>query len=187
MKRRERGLATHTTLIDAAARVVHRDGVRGFTLDAVAHEAGVTKGGLLYHFESKQALVESMLTDALTRFEQRVLELAQPGPGGFVRAFVYATMEAAESPHAGRTAAALRVVMADAPDLLASYTRRSVEWQARLEQDGVPPVSATVARLAADGLFFATIFGSGGAFAHQHDALTAALDLLVQPQVPNLS
>ena len=39
-------------LLDAAVAVVRRDGAQALTLDAVAAEAGVSKGGLLYHFRS---------------------------------------------------------------------------------------------------------------------------------------
>ena len=41
---------TRKRLLDAAAAVVRRDGAGALTLDAVAAEAGVSKGGLLYHF-----------------------------------------------------------------------------------------------------------------------------------------
>ena len=37
------------------------DGPRAATLDAVAAAAGVSKGGLLYHFKSKEALTEGLL------------------------------------------------------------------------------------------------------------------------------
>jgi AcrR family transcriptional regulator len=49
-------------LLDAAERVVVESGATHLTLDAVAKSAGVSKGGLLYHFPSKEALLESMLS-----------------------------------------------------------------------------------------------------------------------------
>ncbi|HYB63977.1 MAG TPA: helix-turn-helix domain-containing protein [Steroidobacteraceae bacterium] len=48
-------------LLDAAERVVVESGATHLTLDAVAKSAGVSKGGLLYHFPSKEALLEGML------------------------------------------------------------------------------------------------------------------------------
>ena len=38
-----------------------RDGVSAMTLEAVAREAGLSKGGLLYHFASKDELIAAML------------------------------------------------------------------------------------------------------------------------------
>ncbi|HUO18998.1 MAG TPA: TetR/AcrR family transcriptional regulator [Steroidobacteraceae bacterium] len=49
-------------LLDAAERVVAEAGATHLTLDAVAKSAGVSKGGLLYHFPSKEALLEGMLS-----------------------------------------------------------------------------------------------------------------------------
>ncbi len=42
-----------SALLDAAERVVLRDGAGQLTMDAVAAEAGVSKGGVLYAFPSK--------------------------------------------------------------------------------------------------------------------------------------
>ena len=40
-------------ILHAAMQVAIRDGVMAMTLDAVAQEAGVSKGGLLYHFREQ--------------------------------------------------------------------------------------------------------------------------------------
>ncbi len=48
-------------IIEAAEKVVARVGAAHLTLDAVAEEAGVSKGGLLYHFKSKDELIKAIL------------------------------------------------------------------------------------------------------------------------------
>jgi len=54
-------------LLDAAADLVAQYGVQNLTIDAVAAAAGVTKGGLIYHFKTREdlltALVERMVKD----------------------------------------------------------------------------------------------------------------------------
>ncbi|QHQ21378.1 TetR family transcriptional regulator [Pectobacterium brasiliense] len=59
-------------ILDAAEKVLLRDGVHRFTLDAVAAEASISKGGLIYSFPSKDQLIMTMLSRELTRFEQEV-------------------------------------------------------------------------------------------------------------------
>ena len=54
--------STRDRLIDAFETLLVTAGSRAATLDAVAAEAEVSKGGLLYHFHSKDELVEGMLT-----------------------------------------------------------------------------------------------------------------------------
>ncbi|MBT2503416.1 TetR/AcrR family transcriptional regulator [Curtobacterium sp. ISL-83] len=47
-------------VLDSFVAIVCEEGERPATLDAVAARAGVSKGGLLYHFGSKAALVEGL-------------------------------------------------------------------------------------------------------------------------------
>ena len=47
-------------LLDAAEAVVAREGITRLTLDAVAAEVGLSKGGVLHHFPTKDRLVEAM-------------------------------------------------------------------------------------------------------------------------------
>src|SRR3954471_17885396 len=81
---------TRDNLLDAAAKVVHRDGAQALTLDAVAAEAEVSKGGLLYHFKSKNDLVEAMVERWMKEFRQ---EIAEADPH-FVRGYVKASVPA---------------------------------------------------------------------------------------------
>ncbi len=54
-------------ILDAAERVVGRDGAANLTLDAVAREAEVTKASVLYDHKSKQALIEAVVDRAFER------------------------------------------------------------------------------------------------------------------------
>ncbi len=55
--------ASRRKILEAAALVAVRDGLGAVTLDAVAKEAKISKGGLLYHFRSKDDLIAAMLED----------------------------------------------------------------------------------------------------------------------------
>jgi len=61
-------------IISAAAQVTQRLGAGNLTLDRVAEEAGVSKGGLLYHYASKRALLEGMLGYLLAQMEARLVQ-----------------------------------------------------------------------------------------------------------------
>jgi AcrR family transcriptional regulator len=65
----ERRAATTTALVEAARRLFAEDGYGATSLDAVALEAGVTKGALYHHFEGKRQLFEAV-------FEREVEGLA---------------------------------------------------------------------------------------------------------------
>lgn len=63
-------------IIEAAVVVVHRDGLSGGTMDAIARELGVSKGALYLYFPSKTALLAAILerfrADMITRLEHAV-------------------------------------------------------------------------------------------------------------------
>lgn len=160
---------THRRLLDAAERIVLGGGARRLTLDAVAREAGVSKGGLLYHFPSKDALVAEMVEHlAVERFERELEHRtrgAEPGEcrdGGWVRAYVEATFEPEDRDRNLAVQSGLFAAVANDPALLEPLRRRYGALQERAENDGVDPALATIARLASDGLWFLELFDIPG-------------------------
>ncbi len=139
--------------------MILRDGSGKLTLDAVAREANVSKGGLLYHFKNKEALIFGLLESHLAQFE-RALEDGHDGtPGAWTRAFVTASLT--ESPDAPEINAAMLAAVSENPDLLEPFRQKAHEWQACAETDGIDPVTATLIRLATDGLYYAELFDLG--------------------------
>jgi hypothetical protein len=103
MKRPHRTTPTPDRILAAAARIVLRDSVRHLTLDAVAREAKLSKGGVFYHFATKDALIQAMLARLIQSCER---ELAGPqhdaAPGRWTRANVRRTC-APVLPYPGET------------------------------------------------------------------------------------
>ena len=156
---------TKRRILDAAEQVVLRDGVGHLTLDAAAAEAGLSKGGVLYHYPTRDALVAAMVTRIIQEFEDDIAAyLPEPGspeaarPGAYTRAYVRATLEPA-APGQERLGAALLAAAAAEPDLLIPLQVAADGWQALLVDDGLDPALATVVRLACDGLWLCDLFG----------------------------
>jgi AcrR family transcriptional regulator len=140
---------TRGRLLEAAGAVIRRDGAQSLTLDAVAAQAGVSKGGLLYHFGSKRELLDGLVERWLDEFQRDIDEAGGTFPIGYVRA-----SDGAKADEAGLLAA----LIAD-PAVLATVRERYATWQDRVVTEGGDPVEATVARLAADGLWLADLLG----------------------------
>jgi AcrR family transcriptional regulator len=153
------GRASHTRarLLDAAAAVVRRDGAGRLTLDAVAAEAGVSKGGLLYHFKGKRELLDAMLEGWVEEFAAEIAA-AQEGKGlahGYVKAADMSGWAAAER----AMEFGLLAAMVDEPGTLERVRERYAAWQEQITEEAGDPVEATVARLAADGLWITDLLG----------------------------
>jgi len=166
---------TRNLLLDAAARIVTWDGISSLTLEATAREAGVSKGGLLYHFSSKRKLIEGLLNRQLDAFEADVYkELAREpeAPGRWLRAYIRATVRQRTAPNYG---AGIIAVLVTEPDLFEVLHHRYALWRERLEMDGLDPAVVTLAKMAMDGLRFWRLFG----MAPDSDMQDAAVALLV--------
>lgn len=68
-------------ILDAYEHLLVQAGERAATLDAVAAQAKVSKGGLLYHFGSKKALFEALL-DRTRTYADEDLEKMRAAPEG---------------------------------------------------------------------------------------------------------
>lgn len=147
---------TRKTILEAASRVTARDGAINLTLEAVAKEAGVSKGGLLYHFPNKEALISSMIDEHLAAWSKAVEESKDKGKGAFTRAFVKTTVSPIELET--QLGSGLLAAVALNPELLEPVKKHYQAWQKQIENDGLEATTATIIRLAADGLYFAEVF-----------------------------
>src|SRR3546814_4107436 len=62
-------------VLDAAQRVVARDGAAGLTLEAVAAEAGISKASVLYDYGTKQALMKALIERRIAAEDSRIGEI----------------------------------------------------------------------------------------------------------------
>ncbi|MEU6106424.1 ScbR family autoregulator-binding transcription factor, partial [Streptomyces flaveolus] len=66
MARQERAVRTRRAVIRAAAEVFAERGYAAATIAEILERAGVTKGALYFHFDSKQALARGVIDSQLT-------------------------------------------------------------------------------------------------------------------------
>ena len=74
-------------ILDAYEDVLAVEGERYATLDAVAAKAGVSKGGLLYHFPSKDRLADALCDRLLTLAADDVAQM-RTAPDGPARYYI---------------------------------------------------------------------------------------------------
>lgn len=81
--------------MDAARRVLLRDGIAATTLDAVAREVGLTKAALYYYYPSKDALLFELAFGALEAYSTAVHDaVAHARDGGdALRAIIRETVQ----------------------------------------------------------------------------------------------
>ncbi|MFQ3647338.1 MAG: TetR/AcrR family transcriptional regulator [Anaerolineae bacterium] len=148
-------------ILATAVKLVLEQSVGQLTLDAVAAAAGVSKGGLLYHFASKEQLIGAMLEHYMQAFLRRVdahMAADTEPRGRFLRAFVLATLE--EEPQETGIVAAAISALAYHPTLLDQLRAYYAQFHKRASEDGVSADVAQVVMLAMDGWWYARMFGN---------------------------
>ena len=111
-------------ILDAAEAVILESGGQSFTLDAVAERAGISKGGLVYSFATKDDLVYAALEREMARFQEAVGRRLGGGPFGPVELVLAHIEEALEEDDAATQMAAFLVTtLVHAPDMLEPVRR----------------------------------------------------------------
>jgi AcrR family transcriptional regulator len=176
-----------TRILDAAEAMVRARGVSGLTLEAAAREAGVSKGGLLYHFASKEALLAAMLNrlaDFVAEDFVLAMERLPPGPGRAARAMLAWGLEVSEAEaneRCDRAAAVFLAAFHHDPALLDPIRAVVAGLRDAVAADGLPPGRGMAIMAAMDGLFMARIFGMYELAPEERQAMHAALSRLLEP------
>lgn len=184
--RQERAIRTRAKLLAAATAVIRRDGAANLTLDRVAEEARVSKGGLQYHFGSKDQLIEAMLDQTLSNAGANLEERAAP-MNNVAGAFTKAYLDYMREPYEGTAEAdiASSILAAAALDdrLLGLSQSRFQRWQERILDDGVGESYALLARVVSDGLWLIDMFGLAPLDHRQRAGVIDLLSALITQEV----
>jgi AcrR family transcriptional regulator len=121
----------------------------------VAHKAGVSKGGLMYHFPTKEHLLKAMIDRLVRQFyvdREKMNQGLKVTPGRLLKAGILAALEPNEK--RDRMGLSILVAAAHDPQLLEQLKEAYQEHQKELEDSGLPYERAAILSLAADGLMF---------------------------------
>lgn len=154
---------TRRALLDAAGTALRLRGISA-SLDDIARQAGVSKGGLLYHFPTKDALVRTLAQDILDTYRAEVLAALDPadtGPGRLTRAYVRASLDTSYDEVAVRENIALIAQLISIPEIAGLARADAERWDRELREDGLPDDVVTLVVAAADGASTAPLWGVG--------------------------
>ena len=173
-------------ILNAAEARILAHGPGGLVLDAVAADAGISKGGLLHHFRSKQALVGGLCDRMLDRFEHQMQSLVATDPqasGAWTRAYLDTTVTGEGKPadNSAQLMAGILATMGRESVHLEKVREHFARWQRRLEEDGIDPTTATLVRLAADGLWLSALLGLQRLEPRPSEQVMSALRALTGP------
>lgn len=149
--------STRERIIDALQEVLAHEGPEGATLEAVAARAGVSKGGLLYHFRSKELLFAGLLA-RLRDLGANDVARCRDEQGGPVAAYLRSSSMVGEE-YTSTVLAALRLAGTKALDVEGALSTSLDSWGPMLLEAIGDPVLARLVQLVGDGLYLHALFG----------------------------
>ena len=183
--KRQRLAGRPEIILDAADALLLRNGARGLTIDAVAAEAGLSKGGVLHHFGSKDALVAALVARKLASLRAGIeaCEVTETGERrNLARAMVaHFRRNLCDDDEISR---ALLFASIENPAALADYSGFVAERLGRLMQEEGRFGAGSVAFFAILGIAMGRALGFHDIPSDQFDAVFAALDRIASLDEP---
>ncbi len=142
-------------ILDTAKQIIIEHGVISLTLDSVAKKAGISKGGLLYHFPNKDSLIKGLAQYIFDEFCLNFYTYAEQDAdenGKWCRALIKASkvdLEQYGELHVGILATSLLE-----PEVANTISTGYTAILEKLEEDGIDSETATIIRLSLDGIYY---------------------------------
>lgn len=156
-----RSKRTRDAAIAAALAIVTREGAAKLTIDAIARESGVSKGGVLHHFRTKEAVLKALFEHQIekgTALYQSLLESMPPHrPERHLAAQIAAFRNSVSHPKSATFAIA--TAMAEAPELVAGIKENDAQRVEIVKAEAPDPTIALIRWSAAMGLALSEILG----------------------------
>ncbi len=171
-------------VLDAFARVLVEDGERAATIETTARAAGVSKGGLLYHFASKEALEAGLIERMELLAAEDVAEIAE-SPEGAVAAFIRSSLHTG-TPLDTAIVAVSRLAQNGSPAAVAALRRVRTLWEDVVRPATRDETALYLVMLVSDGLYFNNALTIGALpaptpTAAELDALIARVQAATRP------
>jgi AcrR family transcriptional regulator len=145
------------------------------SLNGVAAEAGVSKGGLVHHFRSRAAIVEGLALEAIATTDQAMIAAAERGEAGRTWLRLSAPTDAEVEVYRAMVVA-FRALGEGGSAVIAQTVEATARWEALIAAEVGDADRARLIRLVGDGLLMNAVTGVRVEFPE------AAIDALLRPK-----
>ena len=167
-------------VLDAAERIVKAHGAANLTYDELVQESGVSRGGITYHFPTKDELLRALIARDLEQGkcqETRQQAALSDEPGAELIALIR-TWGTPDSDRKRFVAGMLSAVAHD-PSLL-DPVRCHHQAECSTRTWDAAEIQRSILRLAAEGLFWSEFFGCSEVPAEQRERVLVRMEQLAR-------
>lgn len=171
-----RSQRSRAAILQAAQTVITRDGPSRLTMDAIAQESGLSKGGVMHQFKTKRDVVKALLkshSESFQAFSQQY-QAQTPNTNNLPLATEIAVAQEAAITQQS-VSLAIMSIFAEEPELLSAIRAESVEKVQSIKQLATDPDLAMLRWAAAKGLMLNAALGLSPFTADEEQRLFARL------------
>jgi len=143
-----------------ANKVIAEKGLNRFTLEEVAKEAGVSKGGLLHYYPSKDKLIKGLIENYIVTLEAKVSNIQQTisnhTPHNWLISFIHEQFNQCKID--STTMYGLLAAVASNQELLEPVLEKRKEWFEKINKSK-DPIMGIIISFACDGIAFSNLLG----------------------------
>ncbi|MGO1802428.1 MAG: TetR/AcrR family transcriptional regulator [Microbacteriaceae bacterium] len=139
-------------VLDAFEMILIDDGERTATIDATAKSAGVSKGGLLYHFASKEDLVTGIIERLERLVDEDLVDMAAAADGPVSYYLRTSVME--NHPLDRALIAVSRLAQGGSTEAAAALRQTRAKWGDAIRPHVRDEAGLDLVLLVSDGLYF---------------------------------
>jgi len=163
-------------ILAAAMEVAAENGAGHLSLDAIARKAGISKGGLLYHFPKKEDLMRALVEHHLAGIEDATRKAAvSREPNAVAAALVGAYFDKLAVGCSGPRPSGVFAALAENPHLLEPVRNCQNRIVERIRSTADDPAFSLIAFLAVEGMKTLDLFETDPLTAEEREMVLATL------------
>lgn len=148
------------SILDAAERTIKQHGLANTTVEMVAAEAGMSKGGLFYHFTSKKEIFQQVLTRYSERYLQLRAEIMETLPDTPTRLLKASLLASLQHPAKQTHDITNLLSLLDDVDLRHTIAGMKKRLFDEISAGSQHPEHIAIAMMAIDGMWVGEMFGT---------------------------
>ncbi|MFG0262806.1 MAG: TetR/AcrR family transcriptional regulator [Novipirellula sp. JB048] len=183
---------TATRILEAVMQLILAGGLPAVTLSAVCRKAGLSKGGLMHHFPSKESMVDAFLEHCVGEYLssiQQAADLAAVGPGKRTTAILdlFLGASSASGSESDRYCAAVMMAFVQGgghPSLVQEVDRTLLRV---MRDDGLSADSSELILATLDGVWLQSVIAAPETMGPRIERIRKKLNQLIESEVSMVS
>lgn len=144
-------------ILEAASKVVLAEGVNRLTLEAVALEAGISKGGLLYHYGTKDELIKAMNIRVMEQFREGINRELATG-ASYPKAYLLASLSSLQDTEYLNISTSLLAAISNNHTILDLWKEDYSQVKENFNHSQIRRELCLLIQATCDGLWFSRLF-----------------------------